>query len=74
MDNKKFFKCDFCELTDTIEHHFFLCGLSKTFWEELWRWVNKVLNTNDTEYTVCKVLFSYGVNEKIALLIRFKTF
>ena len=57
-------KCDFCELTDTIEHHFFLCGFSKKFFEELRMWVNKVLNINDTKYTLCEMLFDYGVNEK----------
>ena len=56
--------CDSCVIAiDTIEHHLFLCPLSKKFWEEMEVWLNKQNNMPDRiQFTVCKVIFGIGIN------------
>ena len=57
--------CDSCVIAiDTIEHHLFLCPLSKKFWEEMEVWLNKQNNMPDRiQFTICEVIFGIGINQ-----------
>ena len=57
--------CDSCVIAiDTIEHHLFLCPLSKKFWEEVEVWLNKQNNMPDRiQFTICEVIFGIGINQ-----------
>ena len=50
--------CDFCNHIDTIEHHFYLCGFTKLFWERLSDHLFMVLNLEkELHLTICEVIF-----------------
>ena len=57
--------CDSCVIAiDTIEHHLFLCPLSKKFREEMEVWLNKQNNMPDRiQFTICEVIFGIGINQ-----------
>ena len=54
--------CNYCNIhIDTIEHHFYLCGFSKRFWEQLGKHLRKTLNLEDRlDFTICEVIFGIG--------------
>ena len=40
-------KCDFCnDETDSIEHRFWQCRITKELWSEIMQWYNQLANTN----------------------------
>ncbi len=46
----------YCNDTDTIEHHFYYCPESKTFWKRIEQWIESNLDLK-FNFTVCEILF-----------------
>ena len=57
--------CIFCNHSDTIEHHFFLCAFSKLFWEYVETWLTDLFQTeNKITFAICEILFGYSLSNK----------
>ena len=57
--------CLFCKHFNTIEHHFFLCALSKLFWENVESWLTDLLKLNNRiTFAICEILFGYSLSKK----------
>ena len=55
--------CNYCSIhIDTIEHHFYLCGFCKQFWEQLGKYLTRTLSLeNSLDLTICEVIFGIGL-------------
>ena len=61
--------CNYCNNVDTIEHHLYLCGYSKQFWEKLEKWMLNSLNLHrNPSFTICEVLFGIKIKEETQLV------
>ena len=50
---------------DIIEHHFYLCGFSKLFWENVENWFVDLLKLSiKLTFTICEILFGYSLFKK----------
>ena len=57
--------CIFCSHFDTIEHHFYLCGFSKLFWENVENWLVDLLKLSEKlTFTICEIMFGYSLFKK----------
>ena len=57
--------CGYCNHIDTIEHHFYLCGFCKLFWELLSDHLTvKLKLENKLNLTICEVIFGIESTEK----------
>lgn len=57
--------CNYCGLTDTIDHHLFYCTDCELFWTKTNTWITQVLKIkNNFEYSVCEILFGIGLDTK----------
>ena len=60
-------KCYYCPEIDTIEHHFYYCGISKRFWNNVYNWLHGIIRLS-IDLSVCEILFglvhfAYGDKE-----------
>ena len=55
--------CYYCSKYETIEHHFFGCNTCTNFWNKIRKWTCEILEIEAEEYTVCEILFGYGLNK-----------
>ena len=57
--------CIFCSHFDTTEHHFYLCGFSKLFWENVENWLVDLLKLSEKlTFTICEIMFGYSLFKK----------
>ena len=49
-------QCLYCPEIDTLEHHFYYCTVSKTFWSRIMSWLYTAVSVR-VDLTVCEVLF-----------------
>ena len=49
-------KCHYCQNIDTIEHHFYFCQTSRSFWNRVSIWLHKIIECF-IDLSVCEVLF-----------------
>ena len=60
-------KCYYCPDIDTIEHHFYYCPISKSFWHEVYSWFQGITGCS-IDLSVCEIIFglvnfTYGDTE-----------
>ena len=48
--------CDICQKTDNLEHYFYFCSDSKTFWAHINKWLSQLLSSK-FNFTVLEILF-----------------
>ena len=48
--------CDICQKTDNLEHYFYFCSDSKTFWAHVNKWLSQLLSSK-FNFTVLEILF-----------------
>ena len=50
--------CSYCKHNDTMEHHFYLCGFCKLFWEQVGNHIAVTFGlTESLNLTICEVMF-----------------
>ena len=70
-DLKKHPFCAYCNHTDTIEHHFYLCGYAKLFWELLSDHITVALHLEKKlNLTICEVIFGIEYTHKCTAIGR----
>ena len=48
--------CDICQKSDNLEHYFYFCSDSKTFWAHVNKWLSQLLSSK-FNFTVLEILF-----------------
>ena len=48
--------CNYCTEIDTIEHHFYYCSISRTFWSKVFNWLQNIMGCK-IHLSLCEVLF-----------------
>ena len=61
-------KCDYCNITDTIEHHLFTCNHCKQFWNNLETWLHCNLEIN-FKLVECEIIFGIPSNNSVDINI-----
>ena len=57
--------CNYCNNVDTIEHHLYLCGYSKQFWEKLENWIKNAFGLRrNLCFTICEVIFGIKLDDE----------
>jgi hypothetical protein len=56
--------CSFCQESDTIEHHLFICPKSRKFWDDLCYWLYNKLGIH-VRFALCEIIFGFFNKENL---------